>query len=204
MGLFPDRRPRRWLGRWSVSRRDTQVGPARQAGATDVPDDELQAQVTELIAREVGAGPSVRQVPTPVTRARIADWFTRHEFSYFVDNDGDLGGLWRGRLFYFFLFGEQAEILQIRGQWQREVAIERLDEILEACNEWNADRIWPKAYVRVRDNGMIHVIAEVATDLEQGVTDDQLNQLLFCGLSTGSMFFDSIDELYPDPAAVAP
>ena len=28
--------------------------------------------------------------------------------------------------------------------------------------------------------------------------------ILFCGLSTSSTFFDAIDELYPDPAAVAP
>src|SRR3712207_7234969 len=60
---------------------------------------------------------------------------------------GDLGGLWRGRLFYFFMFGDRSEILQVRGQWNREASIERLEEVLEACNEWNADRIWPKAYV---------------------------------------------------------
>ena len=140
----------------------------------------------------------------PVTPARIAAWMSDNGFSYFVDNDGDLGGLWRGRLFYFFLFGEQAEILQIRGQWHREVAIERLEEVLDLCNEWNADRIWPKAYVRVRDNGRVHVISEVAVDLEHGATDAQLHQNLFCGLSTGSMFFDSLDERYPDPAGVAP
>ena len=58
--------------------------------------------------------------------------------------------------------------------------------------------------MRVRDNGMVHVISEVATDLEHGVTDEQLSQLLFCGLSTGSMFFDALDERYPDPAGVAP
>ena len=58
--------------------------------------------------------------------------------------------------------------------------------------------------VRVRDNGMVHVISEVATDLEHGVTGAQLAQLLHCGLSTGSMLFDAIDELYPDPAAAAP
>jgi hypothetical protein len=208
MGFFPGRRLSRWLGL-----RDSRGGTARPSepglipgalGTADVPDDELHARVTELLARELGARQVAPDVPTPVAPTRIAEWFRRNEFSYFVDNDGDLGGLWRGRLFYFFLFGDASEILQIRGQWHREVAIERLEEILEACNEWNAERIWPKAYVRVRDNGMVHVIAEVATDLEHGVTDDQLNQLLFCGLSTGSMFFDSIDELYPDPAGVAP
>ncbi|GEA83998.1 MULTISPECIES: YbjN domain-containing protein [Cellulomonas] len=167
-------------------------------------DDELHANVTRLLARELGVAESATEHPRSVTPARIAAWMADNHFSYFVDNDGDLGGLWRGRLFYFFLFGERAEILQIRGQWHREIAIERLEEVLDLCNEWNADRIWPKAYVRVRDNGRVHVVAEVATDLEHGATDAQLSQLLFCGLSTGSMFFDAIDEKYPDPAGSVP
>jgi hypothetical protein len=184
---------------------DEARGPDRDTG--DLTDEELRQQVQALLARELGASdanPEPDDVPAPVTLPRILEWLRGNEFSYFVDNDGDVGGLWRGRLFYFFLFGDDAEILQVRGQWNREISIERLPEVLEACNEWNADRIWPKAYVRVRDNGMVHVISEVATDLERGVTDAQLAQLLHCGLSTGSMFFDAIDELYPDPAAAAP
>jgi hypothetical protein len=143
-------------------------------------------------------------VPSPLTRERLKAWFTRHGYTYFVDDDGDVGGLWRGRLFYFFLFGDHSEILQVRGQWNREFAIERLTQVLEICNEWNAEKIWPKAYVRVRDDGMVHATCEVATDLEQGVTDAQLGQLLHCGLSAASIFFDTLDELYPDPAAAAP
>lgn len=189
---------RRWPGR-GPDPAEEPVDPARP----ELSDIELHARVEDLIVRELGAT-RLGDVPTPLTRERIIAWFEANEFSYFLDNDGDLGGLWRGRLFYFFLFGEKAEILQIRGQWNREAAIERLDVVLEACNEWNADRIWPKAYVRVRDNGMVHVISEVATDLEVGVTDAQLGQLLNCGLSTGNMLFDAIDELYPDPAGVAP
>lgn len=183
----------------------------------DLSDGELQARVEDLLARELGAQPLPADgssdplpaqdddgIPWPLTVGRIVEWFEENGFSYFIDNDGDLGGLWRGRLFYFFLFGDRSEILQVRGQWNREVSIERLPEVLEMCNEWNADRIWPKAYVRVRDNGMVHVVAEVATDLEHGVTDAQLGQLLHCGLSTGSMLFDGMDEMYPDPAAAAP
>ena len=143
-------------------------------------------------------------IPAPLTTARLRGWFTRHGYTYFVDDDGDVGGLWRGRLFYFFLFGDRREILQVRGQWNREFAIERLTEVLEVCNEWNAEKIWPKAYVRVRDDGMVHATCEVATDLEHGVTDAQLGQLLHCGLSTASLFFDTLDRLYPDPAAAAP
>ena len=143
-------------------------------------------------------------VPTPLTTARLGSWFKRHGYTYFVDDEGDVGGMWRGRLFFFFLFGARGEILQVRGQWNREFAIERPTEVLEICNEWNADKIWPKAYVRVRDDGMVHLTCETATDLEHGVTDDQLGQLLQCGLSAANVLFDTLDELYPDPAASAP
>lgn len=198
------RRARRWIARRprAASRAvDRRPSPARRPEQSD---DELHDQVAQLLARELGVAEPAEDVPTPVSPARIARWMTQNQFSYFVDNDGDLGGLWRGRLFYFFLFGEEAEILQVRGQWHREIAIERLEEVLDLCNEWNADRIWPKAYVRVRDNGRVHVVSEVATDLEHGATDSQLSQVLFCGLSTGSMFFDALDERYPDPAGAAP
>lgn len=142
--------------------------------------------------------------PTPLTPERIIAWFKDNDFHYFTDDDGDIGGLWKGRLFFFFLLGEKKEILQVRGQWHREIALERLQEVLDACEEWNAERIWPKAYARVRDNGMVNVVAETSTDLEHGATDKQLDQLLQCGLSSANRFFDAIDEMYPDPAAVAP
>ena len=204
MGFFRRGRGGGWLGRGSGPPEDP-MGEGRLV--PQLSDAELHTRVQHLLASELGAtqiNESADGVPTPLTVARIVEWFESNQFNYFLDNDGDLGGLWRGRLFYFFLFGDDSEILQVRGQWNREVAIERLADVLEACNEWNADRIWPKAYVRVRDNGMVHIISEVATDLEQGVTDAQLSQLLHCGLSTGNMLFDAIDELYPDPATAAP
>ncbi|WP_246857549.1 YbjN domain-containing protein [Oerskovia sp. KBS0722] len=175
---------------------------------TPLDDAALHASVESLLLRELG-GTMISdiehdKIPTPLHRARVLEWIADAGYSYFLDAEGDVGGLWHGRLFYFLLFGSHHEILQVRGQWNRDITIERLEEILEFCNEWNADRIWPKAYTRVRDNGMVHVFTEVTVDLEHGVNDDQLDQLLQCGLSTGSMFFDALDEFYPDPARSAP
>lgn len=140
-------------------------------------------------------------VPTPLTDARIVAWLDEHRYAWFRDNDGDLGGLWRGRCFYFFRFGPAREVLQIRGHWNRDASIERLPELLEVCNAWNVDRIWPKAYARVADDGRVTVVAETATDLEPGVTDEQLAELLECGLTTASRLFDELEEQYPDPLA---
>ncbi|ANC30575.1 hypothetical protein I598_1006 [Isoptericola dokdonensis DS-3] len=125
-------------------------------------------------------------------------------FTYFVDSDGDLGGLWHGRLFYFLVLGDEGEVLQVRGQWHREASIERLGEILELCNAWNADHIWPKTYARVRDDGAVVVCAEVTVSLEHGASDTQLGQLLHCGLSTGAMFFEQLDQYFVDPLRTTP
>ncbi|WP_242496266.1 YbjN domain-containing protein [Xylanimonas protaetiae] len=140
----------------------------------------------------------------PLSRDRIVAWLERSGFAYFVDNDGDVGGLWHGRLFSFLVLGDHDEVLQVRAQWHREATIERLEELLETCNAWNADHIWPKAYTRVRDDGSVVVCADTPVDIEPGATDDQLDQLLQCGLTTATLFFDSLDEEYPDPLRAAP
>lgn len=175
---------------WSEDVRDDRP----LAGLLGSPDRSAPAQAADSSA----------PWPTPLAPDRVAAWCARYGYSWFVDDDGDLGGIWRGRLFYFFCFGERSEILQVRGQWNRELAIERLPEALELCNAWNADRVWPKAYARVRDDGMVHVTCEVATDLEHGVTDAQLDRLLHGAVASITAFLDDVDEVYPDPAASAP
>ncbi|QAY64703.1 YbjN domain-containing protein [Xylanimonas allomyrinae] len=173
-------------------------------------DQELRERVEGLLARVVGSPrgrtgqPAQEPLPAPLSHDRVSAWLERSGFTYFTDSDGDIGGLWHGRLFYFLVLGEREEVLQVRGQWHREATIERLEELLEACNSWNADHIWPKAYTRVRDDGGVVVCTECTVDVEPGVTDDQLAQHLQCGLITGSMFFDSLDETYPDPLQEAP
>ncbi|WP_265523301.1 YbjN domain-containing protein [Oerskovia flava] len=194
--------------RWDQHDPDRPSSASPGAGGADDKgsDKALQASVEDVLLRELGEAMASdgRNVPTPLATSRVIEWITDSGYNYFVDSDGDVGGLWHGRLFYFLLFGPREEILQVRGQWNRDITIERLEEVLELCNEWNADRIWPKTYTRVRDNGMVQVFTEVTVDLEHGVSDDQLDQLLQCGLSTGSMFFDALDEQYPDPARSAP
>ncbi|MBF0723264.1 YbjN domain-containing protein [Sanguibacter inulinus] len=203
MGLFKDRRHRRTGG---LSGTHASHEAQAAVGGADRDDEQLRLDVEEVIARELGAATALDQVHgvRPVTRARVIEWISDYGYSYFIDSDGDVGGLWHSRLFYFLIFGSRSEILQVRGQWNREISIERIEEVLDLCNEWNTDRIWPKAYFRVRDNGMIQVYAEMSVDLEHGATDEQLDRLLSCGLSTAAMLFDSLDAHYPDPAKAAP
>lgn len=184
----------RFFGSRRASRiRPTSVGRDELAGARH--DDELHDRVEGLLTEQVGTD----DVLAPLSRDRVTDWLERSGFSYFIDSDGDVGGLWHGWLFYFLVLGERSEVLQVRGQWHRDLSIERLGEILEVCNEWNAERIWPKTYVRVRDDGSVVVCAEVTVDAGSMVGEAQLDQLLQCGLSTGSMFFEHLDTTFRDP-----
>ena len=57
-----------------------------------------------------------------------------------------------------------------------------------AVNDWNRDRIWPKAYVREEDDALA-LYGEMSVDLEHGVTDDQLVRLVDCGLATTVQLF---------------
>lgn len=156
----------------------------------------------------LGGGAETRlptgEFPTPVTRERITGYLVEQGYHYFVDDAGEVGGLWRGCLVYFLLIGPDQQVLQVRGRWHREASIERLGELIAVCNRWNLERIWPKAYVSVLDNGLVNVLAESSTGVEHGLTDAQLARLLDGGLATLSVFFEMLGDEFPDPVRDQP
>lgn len=142
--------------------------------------------------------------PRPLSTERLTERLASLRYHYFVDSEGDVGGLWHGRLFHFYLFGDRQQVLQVRGRWNRRIAIERLGETLALCDRWNRELVWPKCYVRVLDDGYVHVMAEVSTPLGSGVTDAQLATHIQNGLTHARAVFDALDERFPDPAARPP
>jgi hypothetical protein len=136
--------------------------------------------------------------------ARVTERLAALGYHYFVDSEGDVGGIWLGRIYHFYLFGDAQQVLQVRGRWNRKIAIERLTEVLALCDRWNRELVWPKCYVRVLDDGFVHVMTEVSTPLASGATDAQVAACIQDGLSAGRMIFDALDERYPDPAAAPP
>ncbi|MHA7134954.1 type III secretion system chaperone family protein [Oerskovia turbata] len=141
-----------------------------------------------------------RSANAPLSRDRIEAFLASKGWHYGIDDDGDLGGGWDGNIFYFFVQGASDEILQVRGRWNRTLPVEEHVNVVMLANEVNQARIWPKVYARVEDE-QVAVYTEVATDLEHGVADDQLGQLVECGLYSGLQFFEQLDERYPDPDA---
>jgi hypothetical protein len=158
---------------------------AAAAGAADLAGD--------LAA---GLGPGRAAAPPPLSKERIKDALRAEDWTFSVDSDGDIGGLWDSNVFYFFTYGEQREILQIRGRWHQDLPIELRGEVRELLDEWHFSKIWPKAYTTVDDSGRVWVLAEHSVDWEHGVTDAQLRLTLRCAITTSLSLFKRLRERF--------
>ena len=136
------------------------------------------------------------QAPTPLTEARVSAFLNARGYRFTTDEDGDLTGTWDGHRFWFLLLGDDNEVIQVRGRWSRSLPLEQRAAAILALNDWNRERIWPKAYLR-EESGALAVYSEVSADFEPGVTDLQLDQVLACGLGTGVQLFAGLDGLLP-------
>lgn len=158
----------------------------------------MRARRRDDPAHEPGRGLArLVQRPSPLGSARVEAYLVGQGYHVQHDEDGDLTGTWDGDRFWFLLLGEDHEVLQIRGRWHRTVPEERRAAVLLAVNDWNRERIWPKAYVRSEDD-VLALYGEVSVDLEHGATDDQLAQLVACGLGTGVQLFAALGQLVPE------
>jgi hypothetical protein len=133
-----------------------------------------------------------------LTQEMIKAALDERGFNYFVDAESDIAGNFQGNLIYFFQIGEQKEMLQIRAMVQHVFGMEDVAKLYEFCNSWNHDRLWPKAYVHVSDDGTVSVVGEVLADWEKGVTPEQLDQVLICGIATGCQLADAVGVLRED------
>lgn len=167
-------------------------GPLRRA-------TEAVLQAARSRGRAGGQGGARQPLPTPVSLARVGNDLARRGYRFRTDDDGDITGTWDGNRFWFLLLGDESEILQVRGRWSGTVPDSARPAVLQACNDWNRERIWPKVYTRAEGGGLA-LYAEVSVDLEQGATDAQLAETVSCGLVTASQFFASVASL-SDPSA---
>lgn len=135
---------------------------------------------------------SGRQI-TPISRDRLVALFEAQEWKYFIDNEGDLGGNWDTNLFYFMIRGTTDQVLHIQSMWHVTPDMERLEEIRFFLDTWHRDRLWPKCFHRITDEGRIRVFAEHNVDFEHGATDDQLFDQVQCGLSTALQFYEALE-----------
>jgi len=136
--------------------------------------------------------------PRPLSSARVADDLSRRGYRFRTDDDGDVTGTWDGNRFWFLLLGDHEEILQVRGRWAGTVPEGSRMAVLQAVNDWNRERVWPKVYTRPEGDGLA-LYTEVSADFEHGATDEQLAATVSCGLVTSSQFFSTVGALAPGP-----
>lgn len=146
---------------------------------------------------EQSARPGFRPArPTPLSQDRIEAYLRSEGYQVSRDSDGDVTGVWNGHHFWFIVLGQSDEVLQVRGRAAHTVPVEHRGALLLGVNDWNRDRVWPKAYLREEEAGLA-VYGEMSVDLEHGVTDDQLGRLLDCGLATSVQLFDATGRARP-------
>lgn len=135
------------------------------------------------------------QVLRPLTTEFIAETLQAREYRFQTDPDGDLVGRWNDNVIYFSRLGPHGELLRVRTIAATAFSVDDVPTLYAFCNEWNHDRLWPKTFVHVDDDGTARVCGELITDLERGVTPAQLDHLVSCGISTGCQVADAAAEL---------
>lgn len=133
----------------------------------------------------------------PISRQRIKETLEAESWSYKVDSDGDIAGVWDSGVFWFFLSGQREEILQVRGTWDGQLDSARLAEAERFSAEWNRDKLFPKMYPHQGEDGLVRVITEHTGDYEFGLTDQQLRQHVLCGVNAGCTAFEALNEAFP-------
>ena len=131
----------------------------------------------------------------PLSNELIIAALDSRGFAHKVDDDGDVLGNWQDTLIYFFRIGERQELLQVRALAPRGFSTDDVPRLYSFCNAWNHDKLFPKAYVHVGEDGAARVVGEVVADWEHGVTLEQLDQVMLCGIATGCQLAEAVSEL---------
>lgn len=153
-----------------------------------------------FFTKDTASGPTTTTALAPLSLDRVVAAFERNEWNHDVEEDGDVITGFNGGSYWIVRFGEDQECLQVRGLWRGELEPEQMAEAAEFCREWNAERMWPKAFAHANSEGRVLIAAEHNVDYTHGLTDDQLDMHLHCGIGTSEMLFSACSERFPDGA----
>lgn len=137
----------------------------------------------------------------PLNLDRVRATLDSRGANYGQGGENEVGGYWDGHLMIMMILGQSGEYLCVRGRWNRTVGVDQVDKLREIANDWNAEKLWPKAYVSVEEeedgSRSVGVFTEHTVDYEHGVSDEQIDLHLACAIATSGQFFDKVDEHYP-------
>jgi hypothetical protein len=147
----------------------------------------------EAVSLPVGRASSVMVHPnTPLLQQVLDEYGLKHS----IDPDGDLGVRWANCQMFFFYYGEQSEILQLRLYLTRRFPVEMRPALALALDDWNRTKLYPKAYTVLPDDGVVGICAEQAYDFHAGATRDQIHHTVALWIDTLLRFANWVDEQF--------
>lgn len=161
--------------------------PADQSPTEDAPNTaDFELSEEDIAAAEVHQ----------VTPQRIRDWLKSNGHNYLIRPSGQPAGMWNGSL---FTFTATTHVLQIRGQWNRTISIERRTEFMNLINNFHARNPWPKCLLQVMDDGSMRFTCEIDTPIAHGLSDQQLTRAMRLGIGSAISLYNRLDKEFPDP-----
>ncbi len=145
------------------------------------------------------------QALSPITDM-ITAALDRMESSYLVEPEF-ISGFWESGLFHFSsirdLEDEQETVIQVHGTWGRVLNTDRFEDTLLFVNNWNANNVWPKAYIELEtEQNFIALFGEVVVDLGPDINKSQVEHTVRHGIATSLGLFDQAEEEFPDARAL--
>ncbi len=136
----------------------------------------------------------------PISQDRLTELFDRQGWHYWIDQDGDLTGVWDGWTFYFIIAGSHHEILEVLGFLAPTVPVDARDALRVFIEDWHRDHFWPKCSFQDNpEDGSLRLSAQVSIDYEHGATDAQLMRHINCGIGTAGQVFEAARETFDLP-----
>lgn len=106
----------------------------------------------------------------------IRNFLERDDLHYYIDRDGDYAVHVGDLMINLIATGRHDDVYSIMCSNSKEYEGDQLAYAIGCCNEWNADKRWPKAYVRRKTEQLGgRIILEQSLDLETGIHQELLN-----------------------------
>lgn len=136
----------------------------------------------------------------PFNREMIESFLKSNELTYDTDQDGDISfGFSEDEKtgcalrVWLMVSGENKDVYDIRIYTDRKIAKEDWSMAMMACNEWNDDKRWPKAYFHVSDpvtDAEGRVVCEGDIDLEAGIHQELFDDFTLTIITRAQAFWE--------------
>jgi len=130
----------------------------------------------------------------PVSRERIRAVLDKRSVRHKIDKDGDLVVSMSADEdvpydVAVFLSIENEYIFAVRAIPSAEIAQDKQSDAILFANKWNKVKRWPKAFLH---DGYNRVVGELHHDLEQGVHDELLEDMVRMSISASWAMFKEL------------